>query len=172
MSLNNEYYDETYNLREKYPESKFQRVPIEDSKINTVEVYDVHAGFDLSKIKCRRKTSNYFIIALIIVMFIMMSRIFKLTDLISSDPEPVLNDDHIRDEFDQDDDMDNDYNYAEDESSKYFYIVQKKENISFTNFSSPQLRKPEKIKLVEKLEISLDLEYHKFVHLTIKDANN
>ena len=171
MTHFNDDYEETYNLKENYTEKKFQKVPIEDSHINTVEVYNVHAGFDLSKIKCRRKVANYFIIILIIVMFIMISRILKLTDLISSDPEPVLNDDNVRDEFDGEMDNDN-YNYTEEESSKYFYIIQKKENISFSNFSSPQLRKPENIKLIERLEISLDLEYSQFVHLKIIDANN
>jgi len=50
------------------------------------------------------------------------------------------------------------------------YKIKKK--IDFKDFSSQQLKKPENIKLIEKLEITLDLEYDKFVHLKIKDAND
>ena len=38
--------------------------------------------------------------------------------------------------------------------------------------SSPQLKKPENIKLVNKLQISLNLEYDKYVHMKIRDAEN
>jgi hypothetical protein len=38
--------------------------------------------------------------------------------------------------------------------------------------SSFQLKKPENIKLINKLKISLNLEYDKFVHMKIKDAEN
>jgi alpha-glucosidase (family GH31 glycosyl hydrolase) len=52
-----------------------------------------------------------------------------------------------------------------------FYITQNKEEIKIDNFSSNQLRNPQNIKLIEKLEITLDLEYKNFVHLKIKDSS-
>ena len=52
-----------------------------------------------------------------------------------------------------------------------FYITQNKEEIDIKKFSSSQLRNPQNIKLIEKLEITLDLEYKNFVHLKIKDAS-
>ena len=56
--------------------------------------------------------------------------------------------------------------------SDYFYILQNKEKINFKNFSSPQLRKPEKIKFTEKFALTLEVEFDKYVHLIIKDAND
>lgn len=35
-----------------------------------------------------------------------------------------------------------------------------------------QFRNPQNVKLIERLEITLDLEYEKFIHLKIKDPNN
>ena len=53
-----------------------------------------------------------------------------------------------------------------------FILFQNESKKDINSFSSPQLRYPKNIKLIEKLEISLELEYDKFVHLKIKDANN
>jgi len=53
-----------------------------------------------------------------------------------------------------------------------FILFQNESKKDINSFSSPQLRNPKNIKLIEKLEISLELEYDKFVHLKIKDANN
>ena len=53
-----------------------------------------------------------------------------------------------------------------------FILFQNETKKDINSFSSPQLRNPKKIKLIEKLEISLELEFDKFVHLKIKDADN
>ena len=47
--------------------------------------------------------------------------------------------------------------------------MQNPEKVDFNSFISPQLRNPKKIKLIEKLQLFLDIEYDKFVHLKIKD---
>jgi len=39
-------------------------------------------------------------------------------------------------------------------------------------FSSPQLKNPKNIKIIENLEITLEVEYDKYVHLKIKDSDN
>lgn len=57
-------------------------------------------------------------------------------------------------------------------TAEAFTLIQEKNNIDINKFSSPQLRNPQNIKLIEKLEITLDLEYEKFIHLKIKDSNN
>jgi hypothetical protein len=105
----------------------------------------------------------------------MLSRILQISELINEDPDPVPNNDNInynqKGKYDDDDD-DYRYNNYDDEIDNYFYILQDKDKIDFKNFSSPQLRKPENIKIIEKLEITLDLEFDKYVHLKIKDANN
>ena len=68
---------------------------------------------------------------------------------------------------DRDRERDEDFNDGE-----IFMLFQNATKIDINNFSSSQLRNPKKIELIEKLEISLELEFDKFVHLKIKDADN
>ena len=166
-----DFYEETDNMPNKIEEEKFQKVPIEDTQNSAVEVYNVYNGIDLSKEKCRKKTFKAILYILIIIIIIMAFRTLKLSNLFGEEEnydyegrDPIWND-NMRDDIEHD--KDNEY----DEKMHIFYINQKKENINLANFSSPQLRKPENIKLIDKLEITLDLEYEKFIHLKIKDAN-
>ena len=53
-----------------------------------------------------------------------------------------------------------------------FTLIQDKNNLDLNKFASPQFRNPQNVKLIERLEITLDLEYEKFIHLKIKDPNN
>ena len=53
-----------------------------------------------------------------------------------------------------------------------FYLFQNISNIDINSFNSPQLRNPQNLKIIEKLEISLRIENEKFVHLKIKDMEN
>ncbi len=161
--------EETENMSDK----GFEKVPIEDTQNHSIEIYNVYSGLDLSKTKCKKKVYKAVLIILVIAIFIMLSRILKISQLINEDPDPIPNNDHIRENYHPDDDEEDEYrNNYDEEMNEYFYIVQNKEKIDFKDFSSQQLKKPENIKLIEKLEITLDLEYDKFVHLKIKDAND
>ena len=161
--------EETENMSDK----GFEKVPIEDTQNHSIEIYNVYSGLDLSKTKCKKKIYKAVLIILVIAIFIMLSRILKISQLINEEPDPIPNNDHIRENYHPDDDEEDEYrNNYDEEMNEYFYIVQNKEKIDFKDFSSQQLKKPENIKLIEKLEISLDLEYDKFVHLKIKDAND
>ena len=161
--------EETENMSDK----GFEKVPIEDTQNHSIEIYNVYSGLDLSKTKCKKKVYKAVLIILVIAIFIMLSRILKISQLINEDPDPIPNNDHIREHYHQDDDEEDEYrNNYDEEMNEYFYIEQNKEKIDFKDFSSQQLKKPENIKLIEKLEITLDLEYDKFVHLKIKDAND
>ena len=157
-------------IYEEKEEEKFRKVPIEDMQNNSIEIYNVYSGIDSPKEKCRRKIYNIIMIILILFIVFMIYRILKITNLINDDEEPNMNNDF---DFNNDDDEDEAYKkYNEDEDeAEYFYLEQNKKKATF-NFSSPQLRKAKNIKLIEKLQISLNLEYDKFVHLKIKDANN
>ena len=96
-----------------------------------------------------------------------------MTDVFNEEVDSNLNNDNTKEDFAQDMNEEDFKNYIVDEDEgEHFYLIQKKEKIDFKDFSSPQLRKPENIKLIEKIEISLEIEYEKFVHLKIKDANN
>ena len=59
-----------------------------------------------------------------------------------------------------------------DNSLETFYLEQNISEINMESFSSPQLRNPQNIRLVNKLEMTLCVEYDKFVHMKIKDAEN
>ena len=161
--------EETENMSDK----GFEKVPIEDTQNHSIEIYNVYSGLDLSKTKCKKKIYKAVLIILVIAIFIMLSRILKISQLINEEPDPIPNNDHIKENYHPDDDEEDEYrNNYDEEMNEYFYIVQNKEKIDFKDFSSQQLKKPENIKLIEKLEITLDLEYDKFVHLKIKDAND
>ena len=161
--------EETENMSDK----GFEKVPIEDTQNHSIEIYNVYSGLDLSKTKCKKKIYKAVLIILVIAIFIMLSRILKISQLINEEPNPIPNNDHIKENYHPDDDEEDEYrNNYDEEMNEYFYIVQNKEKIDLKDFSSQQLKKPENIKLIEKLEITLDLEYDKFVHLKIKDAND
>ena len=97
---------------------------------------------------------------------------------------PLFNDDNSEEDFnnnnndnfqDNFNNQDFDQNDEDDDNNiydEYFYMEQKKEKINMRQLSSPQLKKPENIKLVNKLQISLNLEYDKYVHMKIRDAEN
>jgi len=56
------------------------------------------------------------------------------------------------------------------DNSTIHFLNQKISNIDLNSFSSLQLRNPKNIKLINELKITLSIEYEKFVHLKIKDA--
>ena len=70
-----------------------------------------------------------------------------------------------------DDAADNNDNLFENDIDD-FYLFQNISNIDINSFNSPQLRNPQNLKIIEKLEISLRIENEKFVHLKIKDMEN
>ena len=149
-------------------EKGFEKVPIEETHNNSIEIYNVHKGLDISKGKCKKNSYNIILVILVIAIFIMIKKILEVTNIINADPNPVLNNDNIKEHYNEKDFN----NYDEQETNEFFYLLQKKEKIHMEDFSSPQLKKPENIKLIPKLEIRLDLEYDRFVHLKIKDAEN
>ena len=155
---------------DKLDNREFETVPIEDSQSNSVEVYNVYKGIDISKSKFKKKLNQILLVVLVIAIIFLMFKILKISPIFSDENEYNANDD-FRDNFDNN----NDFDRNEDDDNIYdefFYMEQKKEKIDLRKLSSPQLKKPENIKLVNKLQISLNLEYDKFVHLKIKDAEN
>ena len=163
-------YEEKENMKDKYGEGKFKKVPIEDSQ-NAIEIYNVYSGLDLSKEKYKKKIYNIILIVLAIAIFIMLSRILSITKSNNEDEETNFNNDNLKKDFGHNDGGEDGFKNYEDKEISLFYLIQKKENISFENFSSPQLRYPDKIKIIEKLDISLDIEYEKFIHLKIKNSD-
>ena len=164
---------EKENMNENYGEKGFIKVPIEDDQNSSIEVYNICTGIDLSKAKWKKKLYRSIIVILLICIFYMLTKIVKITLLVNEELHPILNKENIAEAFDKNTRDKNITNiYDEEEANETIYIIQKKEKIDFNQFSSPQLRKPENIKLIPKLKISLNLEYDKIYHLKIKDADN
>ena len=170
MNHYDEANEEKESINERYTGDKgFEKVPIEDSQNNSIEIYNVYTGLEISKGKCKKRVYNILIIVLIAIIIIMLKKILDITNIINEDSKPVLNNDYIQE---HDPSNQNEFNNYDDEENEIYYLIQKKEKINMSDFSSPQLRNPDNIKIIPKLEISLDLEYDKFVHLKIKDAEN
>ena len=156
---------------DKLENREFETVPIEDSHSHSIEVFNVYKGIDLSKSKLKRKLNQVLLVVLVIAIIFLMFKILNISPIFNDDSE-ILNDDNFQDNnFDG---PDFDHNEDDDDTiyDEYFYMDQKREKIDLRQLSSPQLKKPENIKLVNKLQISLNLEYDKFVHMKIKDAEN
>ena len=156
---------------DKLDNREFETVPIEDSQSNSVEVYNVYKGIDISKSKFKKKLNQILLVVLVIAIIFWMFKILNISPIFSDEDDYNANDDTFRDNFDNNNDFDRN---EEDDNiyDEFFYMEQKKEKIDLRKLSSPQFKKPENIKLVNKLQISLNLEYEKFVHLKIKDAEN
>lgn len=155
---------------DKLDNREFETVPIEDSQSNSIEVFNVYKGIDLSKVKFKRKLNQILLVILVIAIIFLMFKILNISPIFNNeDSNDDFNNNNYQNNFDNnfDNDDDNYNNYDE-----YFYMEQKKENIDMRQLSSVQLKKPENIKLINKLKISLNLEYDKFVHMKIKDAEN
>ena len=160
---------------DKLDSKDFETVPIEDSQNNSIEIFNVYKGIDLSKVRFKRKINQILLVILVVAIVFLMFKILNISPLFSDDnQDPIFNNenDNNQDNFNDqnfDNDDDEEYNNIYDE---YFYINQDKEKVNIRQLSSPQLKKPENIKIVDKLQISLNLEYDKFVHMKIKDAEN
>ena len=156
---------------DKLENREFETVPIEDSHSHSIAVFNVYKGIDLSRSKLKRKLNQVLLVVLVIAIIFLMFKILNISPIFNDDSE-ILNDDNFQDNnFDG---PDFDHNEDDDDTiyDEYFYMDQKREKIDLRQLSSPQLKKPENIKLVNKLQISLNLEYDKFVHMKIKDAEN
>ena len=159
---------------DKLESKDFETVPIEDSSNNSIEIFNVYKGIDLSKVRFKRKINQILLVILVVAIVFLMFKILNISPLFSDDNQDAMfnndndnNQDNFNDQnFDNNDD-DEEYNNIYDE---YFYVDQDKDKINIRQLSSTQLKNPDNIKLVDKLQISLNLEYDKFVHMKIKDA--
>ena len=157
---------------------EFKSIPIEQSNKNEVEVYHMHSYSNISyaKNKYRKKMIKYILIGIFAILVLYITKRFLWGG--------------IKEIFYEDDNNNYDYsNYPnvtyndrfnqslEDDGLEYndgekLFLHQ---NISEKNMdllSSPQLKNPKNIKPIDNLEITLEVEYDKYVHLKIKDSEN
>ena len=143
---------------------EFKQVPIDQS--GGVEVYNMYSNINYSKEKIRKKAIRYFLTLAVVLIFVFITKRYLWDGIVQI--------------FSEDDGYNENYNSfyngsIADENSvenpiERFYLSQNISNINMDSFSSPQLKNPKNIKLINNLEITLCVEYDKLVHMTIKDA--
>ena len=147
---------------------EFKTVPIERSQYGGVEVYNIYSGISYSKERLKRKIFRYSLTAILIIVFIIITKMLLwdgIVELFSEEGESYDNyNSNYNDSFGDVGSNDN--------PLEKFYLEQNISKINLKSFSCRQLRKPENIKIVNKVEMTLSVEYDKFVHMKIKDAEN
>ena len=168
--------EETENISDKSNDSieqrGFQKVPIGETQNNSIEIFNVY-NVDYSKSKFKKKIYKIILIILAIVIVFALFKILNISQMFAEEDNFQNNNMEERDPdegFKGDDDED--YDDDTPNTSEHFYVLQKKEKIDLNKFNSPQLKNPKNIKLVNKLEISIDLEYENYIHFKIRDADN
>ena len=166
--------EDQLNSQERYEEGGFVKVPIENNENQQMEISNKISKFffyNLFQIKnTKRITITICLIIAFIIFMISKNIIFKSknTDELYDEKIDVIN----RAKSDLIEQIKNNLNKDNNHiSDNLFYITQNKDEINIKNFSSNQLINPQNINLIEKIEITLDLEYKNFVHLKIKDAS-
>ena len=134
---------------------EFKTVPIERSQYGGVEVYNIYSGISYSKERLKRKIFRYSLTVILIIVFIIITKMLLWDGIVE-----LFSDDSFGDVG------------SNDNPLEKFYLEQNISTINLKSFSCPQLRKQENIKIVNKVEMTLSVEYDKFVHMKIKDAEN
>ena len=135
---------------------EFQKVPI----VNSKEIVNIINKLNkISRDKFKKKFFKNSLIIIAIIAFLIITK-------------RMLYDGIIKVIFDSiEDNIENNDNLLENNMDA-FYLFQNTSGVDIKSFSSPQLRNPNNIKIIEKLEITLKIENEKFVHLKIKDMEN
>ena len=147
---------------------EFKNVPIERTKTEDVEIFNIYTTPSNSGSKLRKKIFKYISIIILFCIFIIFTKRMLLDGI-----HKIININY--DEIDDDDFNDNNKSNLDNEIVEYsegeiFYLNQNLANINMKSLFSEQLKNEQNIKLIKNFEITLDVEYDKFVHLKIKDA--
>ena len=147
---------------------EFKNVPIKRTKTEDVEIFNIYTTPSNSGSKLRKKIFKYISIIILFCIFIIFTKRMLLDGILK-----IININY--DEIDDDDFNDNNKSNLDNEIVEYsegeiFYLNQNLANINMKSLFSEQLKNEQNIKLIKNLEITLDVEYDKFVHLKIKDA--
>ena len=125
---------------------EFKKVPI--GQTGEVEVYNVYTNINYAKEKLRKKVIKYFLTTAAIIIFLFITKRYLWDGIVQI--------------FSEENDNNEDYNYnyssyfngsygndkGIDNPVERFYITQNLSEIDLDSLSSPQLRKPENIKLI------------------------
>ena len=144
---------------------EFKKVPIDHSQTGGVEIYNMYSSMSYSKDRLKKKIIRYSLTAIVLIAFIIITKTL-IWDGIFSDDNSY--DDNYHSNFNE--------SFGDpgsvDNPIEKFYISQNLSNINMESLASPQFKNPKNIKLIDELEITLCIEYDKFVHLKINDKDN
>ena len=146
---------------------EFKNVPIKRIKTEDEEIFNIYTTPSNSGSKLSKKIFKYISIIILFCIFIIFIKRMLLDGILK-----IININY--DEIDDDDFNDNNKSNLDNEIVEYsegeiFYLNQNLANINMKSLFSEQLKNEQNIKLIKNLEITLDVEYDKFVHLKIKD---
>ena len=148
---------------------EFKNVPIEHS----IEIVNIINNMNkISRDKFKKKFFKQALVVVAIIAFLILTKKYLYDGIIKLFFEDKIDSENYYSLFDNKT-QNNTYTLKNEESrnGEIFYLFQNETTIKLESFSSKQLRNPKKINIVEKLEITLSIEYEKFVHLKIKDAD-
>ena len=165
-------------MKDTFPEEEeikggFKKVHIDKSPKNDVEIFHMYSSVPYTKDRLKNKIFKYSLIAITTIICLYISKKFiwdSLVELFSDDEEETYYRpyDNYMQRFNQSLEDDG----LEFNEGEKFFLNQNLSKIDMNSLSSPQLKNPNNIKLINNLEITLEVEYDKYVHLKIKDAEN
>ena len=166
-------------MKDTFPEEDeikggFKKVHIDQGPKNDVEVYHIYSSnIPYTKDRLRKKIVKYILISIAIIICLYVTKKFILDGLVQ-----LFFNDEGETYYKPDNTLIQRFNQSlEDDGLEYnegekFFLNQTISKIDMNSLSSPQLKNPNNINLINNLEITLEVEYDKFVHLKIKDAEN
>ena len=144
----------------------FKKVPIEHS----IEIINIINNMNkISTEKFKKKFFKKGLIVVAVIAFLIVTKKYLYDGIIKLFFEDNKN------EPENNFSLFDNYTYNEEKkdinNGEIFYLNQNLSEKDLQSFSCKQLRNPGKIKIIENLEITLSVEYEKYVHLKIKDSN-
>ena len=157
--------DDNDNSSDHSDGGEFQKVPIEHS----IEIINIINNMNkITRDKFKKKFFKQFLVVIVIIIFLYITKRMIYDGIIKYIFEEKEESQENNDFFLENSTYNEEIN--ETINKEAFYLIQNETNINVD--SCIQLRNPKKIKLIENLEITLNLEYEKFIHLKIKDAKS
>ena len=157
--------DDNDNSSDHSDGGEFQKVPIEHS----IEIINIINNMNkITRDKFKKKFFKQSLVVIVIIIFLYITKRMIYDGIIKYIFEEKEESQENNDFFLENSTYNEEIN--ETINKEAFYLIQNETNINVD--SCIQLRNPKKIKLIENLEITLNLEYEKFIHLKIKDAKS
>ena len=91
---------------DKLENREFETVPIEDSQPNSVEVFNVYRGIDISRSKFKKKLNQILLVVLVIAIIFLMFKILNISPIFGDENDYNADNNNFQDNFDNNNDFD------------------------------------------------------------------